>query len=137
LYENQGSKVTVTGHSLGGGLALHMSFKYPNIDAIVFNSSPVTKAGLTIQKGNNRITVWESGEFLQGARNFISLFRSRWHPIRRIEFRFVHGWTVKQHGMELFALNITKLGATWSPQLKALTESWVVRDSNVTQQTIS
>ena len=127
LYENQGPKVTTTGHSLGGGLALHMSFKYPNIDAIVFNSSPVTKAGLKIQEGSSRTTVWESGEFLQGVRNLISLVRSRWHPIRRIEFRFVHGWTIKQHGMELFALNIIKLGATKSHQLKALTTSWSTR----------
>lgn len=127
LYENQGPKITATGHSLGGGLALHMSFKYPNIDAIVFNSSPVTKAGLKIQEGSNRTSVWESGEFLQIARNLISLFRPRWYPIRRIEFRFVHGWTVKQHGMESFALNITKLGATKSHQLKALTDSWSIR----------
>ncbi len=127
LYENQGPKITATGHSLGGGLALHMSFKYPNIDAIVFNSSPVTKAGLKVQEGNNRTSVWESGEFLQIARNLISLVRSRWYPIRRIEFRFVRGWTVKQHGMESFALNITKLGATKSHQLKALTDSWSTR----------
>lgn len=127
LYENQGPKVTTTGHSLGGGLALHMSFKYPNIDTIVFNSSPVTKAGLKIQEGSNRISAWESGEFLQIVRNLISLVRPRWYPIRRIEFRFIHGWTITQHGMELFALNITKLGATKSHQLKALTDSWFIR----------
>lgn len=34
------AKITVTGHSLGGGIASHVSINMPNIDAYVFNTSP-------------------------------------------------------------------------------------------------
>jgi len=123
LYEEQNIAIVTTGHSLGGGLAFHMSFTYPNVDAIAFNSSPVTKAGTKIKKGNRRTSVWESGEILQAPRNPVNWIRIRWRDIRRLEFRFLHGLPVNQHGIELFASNLTKLGATKSNQLKGLISS--------------
>ena len=42
-----------------------MSMVYPDVDAIAFNSSPVTKAGTELATGNKRTSVWESGEILQ------------------------------------------------------------------------
>ncbi len=119
-YEGQDVKVVATGHSLGGGLAFHMSFVYPNVDAVAFNSSPVTKAGLKLQKGNSRTSVWESGEIVQMIRNSVNWSRSRWHDVRRVEFRFVHGLPVMQHGVDRLAMNLTKLGAMKSPQLQAV-----------------
>lgn len=127
LYKDHAPKIVATGHSLGGGLALHMSFVYPGVDAIAFNSSPVTKAGVKLQKGNSRTSAWESGEILQFVRNLVSLVRPRWHDVNRIEFRFVHGLPLKQHGMERFALNLTKLGALKSAELQTLTASWFTR----------
>ena len=123
-YAGQPVKVTDTGHSLGGGLAFHMSFAYPHIDAIAFNASPVTKAGQEVDMSNKRTSVWESGEALQAVRNTVNWSRQRWRGVERIEFRFLHGFTIKQHLMEDFALNLTKLGATRSSTLRALTDSW-------------
>ena len=127
LYEGQPIRVVATGHSLGGGLAFHMSFVYPNVDAIAFNSSPVTKATLKLQEGNSRTSAWESGEVLQAPRNPVNWMRIRWHDVRRLEFRFLHGLPLKQHGMERFALNLTKLGAMKSSQLQALTTGWCAK----------
>jgi hypothetical protein len=119
-YEGQDVKVVATGHSLGGSLAFHMSFVYPNVDAVAFNSSPVTKAGLAVQEGNSRTSAWESGEILQPPRNPVNWLRVRWHGVQRLEFRFLHGQPVKQHSIERLALNLTKLGAVKSPQLQAV-----------------
>lgn len=123
-YAGQPVKISATGHSLGGGVAFHLSFVYPDVDAIAFNSSPVTKAGMKIQKGNRRISAWESGEILQIVRNPVNWLRLRWHGVQRLEFRFKHGFCWNQHGMEAFALNLAKLGALKSNQLKALTAGW-------------
>jgi hypothetical protein len=98
-----------------------MTFVYPNVDAIAFNSSPVTKAGLKIQKGNHRTSVWESGEGVELARTPVSWVRPRWQDVQRIKFRFLHGSPVKQHGMERLALDLIKLGAIKSNQLQAIT----------------
>ena len=122
-YEGQPVKFIATGHSLGGGLAFHMSFTYPNVEAIAFNSSPVTKAGMTIQAGNKQTSVWESGEGLQAVRNLVSGTRIRWHGVRRIEYRFLHGLPFKQHGMASLALNLIKLAGLRSSELQAITAS--------------
>ena len=123
-YANQSVKISATGHSLGGGVAFHLSFVYPQVDAIAFNSSPVTKAGMKIQKGNRRISAWESGEILQIVRNPVNWLRLRWRGVQRLEFRFQHGFFLSQHDMERLALNLVKLGALKSNQLQALTASW-------------
>jgi len=70
LAAHPGSKVTLTGHSLGGGLALSMSVRY-GVDAVVFDSSPRIFDGL----GNkhlpaNRVMIYESGEILAVVRKF-------------------------------------------------------------------
>lgn len=119
-YPDPSIKVVTTGHSLGGGLAFHMSFVYPNVEAIAFNSSPVTKAGTKLQSGNTRTSVWESGEILQAPRNPVNWIRTRWRDTQRVEFRFLHGSPVKQHEIQRLALNLLKLGASRSPELQSV-----------------
>lgn len=119
-YKKQNVKITATGHSLGGGLAVHMSFTNPHIDAIVFNSSPITKAGNNPITTNTIVSIWESGDILQIPRNVINLIRPRWWRAERIEFRFVHGLPIMQHGMDRLALNMVKLGAVKSEPLRDL-----------------
>ena len=119
-YREPSIKVVATGHSLGGGLAFHMSFVYPHVEAIAFNSSPVTKAGTKLQRGNARTSVWESGEILQAPRNPVNWLRIRWRETRRVEFRFLHGSPVKQHEIHRLALNLLKLGASGSRELQSM-----------------
>ena len=58
-------KISVTGHSLGGGLAAHVALKYKNVDVYTFNRSPLvfTKWFEKNQK-EGRVDVEESGEGL-------------------------------------------------------------------------
>lgn len=118
-YKGQSIKIVATGHSLGGGLAYHMSFIHPSVDAIAFNSSPVTKAGLNPLRTNTQVSVWESGEILQMFRNSVNWTRNRWVQTQRVEFRFLHGLPIKQHSIRRLALNLVKLGSLSSEQLSA------------------
>lgn len=122
-YKDSGARIVVTGHSLGGGLAFHMSFVHHDVEAIVFNSSPVTKAGMKVLK-NKRTSIWESGEGLQAPRNVVNFARVRWRGVKRVEVRFLHGSPVRQHSMTLLALNLTKLAALGSPEHQALLETY-------------
>jgi hypothetical protein len=122
-YKVTNAKIVATGHSLGGGLAFHMSFTHPFIDAIGFNSSPVTKAGFHPILSNIQVSVWESGEAIQAVRNIINMTRKRWQHVKRVEFRFTHGLPVGQHGMEELAYNMVKLSALESKSQKAYLES--------------
>jgi len=59
-------KKVVVGHSLGGGLALHVSAKYDNVDAYVFNPSPRLFIDKNDEvKKNKRIIIHEEGEILE------------------------------------------------------------------------
>ena len=122
-YSGKAAKITATGHSLGGGLAFHMSFAFPDIEAIAFNASPVIKAGLRVHYDNKKTSVWESGEILQIFRNMVAI-RPRWWNVKRVEYRFEHADFLNQHFMEDFALNIAKLGALQSTDLQALMKTW-------------
>ncbi|WP_374410187.1 hypothetical protein [Novosphingobium colocasiae] len=70
-----GVPVRVTGHSLGGAIALQVSVSNPGVDAYVFNPSPNYdfEPGLP---NNRRVAVIERGEFLQE-------FRKRKMPARQ------------------------------------------------------
>ena len=86
-----------------------MSFRYKNVDAVVFNSSPVTKAGLTVEPGNHRVSIWESGEG--------SNHSGRRSPMpapmggRRRSVRFLYGNPLAQHSMQALVFNLVRLVA--------------------------
>ena len=72
--EQPDTRLTVTGHSLGGALSLNMSHRFDNLPAYVFNSSP--RAFFAAEgKHNERTLVWETGEFL-------NVFRRPWLAAR-------------------------------------------------------
>lgn len=72
--EEPDTRLTVTGHSLGGAIALNMSIRFDDLPAYVFNSSP--RAFFAAKgKQNARVIVWETGEFL-------NVFRRPWLGVR-------------------------------------------------------
>lgn len=100
------TRLTVTGHSLGGALALNMSQRFDALPAVVFNSSP--RAFFAAEgKSNERILAWETGEFLNA-------FRRPWLGVRmrdadRMRFNFMdYNWhnslkPIAEHGMYPFS----------------------------------
>ena len=81
-------KVSLTGHSLGGGLALSVSF-WEGVDAIVFNTSPRIFDGM--QNANMpayRLTVFQQGEILQKIRKWYPKFLNKIKPDQIVETNF-------------------------------------------------
>jgi hypothetical protein len=57
-------QVNVTGHSLGGGIATHVSIHRPNVRSYIFNASPRFRRSGSIP-GNRRLSIVERGELLK------------------------------------------------------------------------
>lgn len=94
--------LTVTGHSLGGALALNMSQRFDGLPAVAFNSSP--RAFFAAEgKKNDRILAWETGEFLNAFRR--PWLGARMRDAQRMRFNFIdYNWhnslkPIAEHGM--------------------------------------
>ena len=61
--------IEVTGHSLGGALATQISIEHPEVQAYVFNTSPLF-SGDPGQNDANRLSISERGEFLRLLRRY-------------------------------------------------------------------
>ncbi len=70
----KGVPITVTGHSLGGAIAIQVSLAHEGVDAYVFNTSP--RYQLVQPNANRRIAIAERGDFLEA-------LRSRSMPVRQ------------------------------------------------------
>ncbi len=80
--------VSVTGHSLGGGLALSVSF-WEGVDAVVFNTSPRIFDGLNNANSSaKRLTIFQEGEILQKIRKWYPKFLNKIEPDQIIETSF-------------------------------------------------
>lgn len=80
--------VTVTGHSLGGGLALSVSF-WEGVDAVVFNTSPRVFDGAKNQnKPARRLAVFQEDDILQKVRRWYPKFLAKVQPEQIVETRF-------------------------------------------------
>lgn len=122
IAEKPGRRVMLTGHSLGGGLALQLSHRLKNVAAVGFNPSP-------------RIGLKKSGYA-----NYRAIFREKHDPLAVIRgnpgarrgwqlqydalFDFSKGFVgvkaFKQHSIDIMAMNLLALGARWSPDLAEL-----------------
>lgn len=109
--------VTLTGHSLGGGLALSSSL-WLGVDAVVFNTSPRVFDGL----GNHseqarRLAVFQHGEVLNVVRSRYPKFLVVMPPEQLVETLFQYpGGT--SHRSDLLAAGL--LACATDPALKAL-----------------
>jgi pimeloyl-ACP methyl ester carboxylesterase len=70
----KGVPITVTGHSLGGAIAIQVSLAHPGVDAYVFNTSP--RYQLVQPNANRRVAIAERGDLLEA-------LRSRSMPVRQ------------------------------------------------------
>lgn len=101
----------VSGHSLGGGIATHISLNEENVTAYTFNRSPVFRNKL--KKKNDRYTIVENGEILKIARLlgkepnqlYVSIGCSKGNPI-------------SQHDMRKLAECLTKIASNEDKEAK-------------------
>jgi hypothetical protein len=63
----KGVPITVTGHSLGGAIAIQVSLENEGVDAYVFNTSP--RYQLIQPNANTRVGIAERGDILEVLRN--------------------------------------------------------------------
>lgn len=100
-----------TGHSLGGGLALHVSLYIKNIDSTAFDPSPRYIKILNKEIKINEMTViYEKGEILQYLRA-LPIFLKYVKPDKVIKYNFMKGNSMIQHNMYYLARGLLKLAA--------------------------
>lgn len=102
LKEYGDKKITTTGHSLGGGLALHISLANHGVDAFVFDTTPRIFAGNNYGKyENRRVLVYDSGEVLELLRGFFSTLKK--FNLEKYRYNFLGGNLVHEHSIEDFS----------------------------------
>ncbi|MBI5691117.1 MAG: hypothetical protein HZC55_13595 [Verrucomicrobia bacterium] len=110
-------KITLTGHSLGGALALTISVR-EGIDAVAFDASPRISDGLeNRQEPAKRVMIYQAGEILVLVRMIWQAKFTRIVPPEntfRANFNFP---TANKHRADLLADGLLRLGATINPDL--------------------
>jgi hypothetical protein len=112
--------VSVTGHSLGGGLALSVSF-WEGVDAVVFNTSPRIFDGLSDANASaKRLSIFQEGEILQKIRKWYPKFLEKVQPEQIIETSFDYpGGT--SHRSDFLAEGL--LACATAPELSKISNS--------------
>lgn len=89
LEENPGVTVKVTGHSLGGGIALRLSL-HLGVEAVVFDTSPrvFRKYHESDWSNSQRVAIYQKGDFLQAVRMVWPDFNKIVKPQDRIKTEF-------------------------------------------------
>lgn len=95
----------VAGHSLGGGIAIHLSLNRENITAFSFNGSPVFRNKKKIE--NERYSIVENGEVLKLAR-----ILGREADQLYTSINCSNGNPIKQHDMKSLAICLTQIAAS-------------------------
>lgn len=104
----------VTGHSLGGGLAINVSLHRANVTAYVFNTSPRFSKGPD-DIANDRYSIVEYGEVLKITRIFAREANQLYTSIN-----CTRGPNpIKQHSIRRLADCLTQIAAWKSPEAKA------------------
>jgi putative lipase involved disintegration of autophagic bodies len=116
IRDHPGKKITVTGHSLGGGLALSASVRY-GVDAVVFDPSPRIFDGLGDKHvPAQRVVICED-------RDFLAVARSHWGKVAEVvpqenvyRCSFARS-AIGAHRMDHLARGLLELGVTVNEQL--------------------
>jgi putative lipase involved disintegration of autophagic bodies len=114
--KNPKKKVTVTGHSLGGSLALSASVRL-GVDAVVFDSSPRIFDGLGDKhEPAARVMIYEAGEILEVVRKVWPKIYTAVPRENVFKGSFDFGG-VSKHRSDYLALGLLRLGAEVDPSL--------------------
>lgn len=106
--------VSVTGHSLGGGIATHVSLRHAGVKTYIFNSSPRFWKGGNIPE-NRRLSIVEYGEVLKLGRLF-----GREAPQTYISINCRRGFRpFGQHRIRSLADCLTRIAAWDDPGARA------------------
>jgi pimeloyl-ACP methyl ester carboxylesterase len=106
------ARFSVTGHSLGGGIATQISLSRPSVSSYIFNSSPRFKAPPQ-PAINARVSVVEYGEVLKAVRALGREATQDYYSIGCIG-----GNPITQHGSEPLAKCLTQI-ASWESDPRA------------------
>lgn len=107
--------IIATGHSLGGGLALHISLYFNNIDAFVFNTSPRVFAPSSRKNipDNTRVIISENKEILSNIiSNYPAINHTDIEPVYN-EFNFLNDNLIAEHGMYYLARGLLVTAASF------------------------
>ena len=102
---------TVVGHSLGGGIAIHISLNREHVTAYSFNGSPVFRNKNNVK--NNRFSIVEHGEILKIVR---ALGREADQLYTSIGC--TSGNPITQHDMQSLATCLTEIGGFQDPEAR-------------------
>lgn len=104
-----GARMTVTGHSLGGGIATFISMNRPNVASFAFDGSPrFWRLDRTRRQVNIRHQIAETGEVLIWARAVMPRTDLLYTPVN-----CVWSWKpITQHDMRNLAICLTQV-ASW------------------------
>lgn len=132
LDTHKDKNITLTGHSLGGALALSISVNY-GVDAIVFNSSPrVCEEIDNIYAPARRVMVYEDGEILATVRKmwkkkFLTIVPTENTYKASFDFGEADKSTLSKialkHRADYLALGILTLGATVDTKLATVLDT--------------
>ncbi|MEM7360141.1 MAG: Mbeg1-like protein [Pseudomonadota bacterium] len=95
-------EITTVGHSLGGGLAMHVAVTNENVNAVVFNPSPRLFIPKDAKRYENDVQIiYETGEILTVLRYMFSTLGKVKHS--RFKFNYLGGNIISEHSMPKFA----------------------------------
>ncbi len=106
----RGYKFISVGHSLGGGLALHTSVCWSDVDAVTFNTSPRIFKPKKHVSTNRKIVISEDGEILEVVRRMFNTLEDI-GKIHYYQYDFLKGCGIREHSMYLLARGILKVAA--------------------------
>lgn len=109
--DNGDGNYIVAGHSLGGGIAIHVSLNRSAVTAYSFNGSPVFKNNNNFI--NNRYSIVEHGELLKVTRIFGREATQLYTSIGCTDGNPLH-----QHDMRILATCLTQIAAIENPSAK-------------------
>ncbi len=117
-YKDKSISIVVTGHSLGGGLALHASMAFEGITkAYGFDPSPRVHVKMDNRLPNYRVIIWEDGEVLEKVRKPLVSWLGDNKAATRYKYDFVEKG---EHFSYPLARGLLALGATIEPELATL-----------------